>query len=257
MIRPNSIKEKLKNRQPVFGTFVKTSDASIVEILGCAGMEFFVIDSEHVSYNPETITNMVRAADLSGIVPIIRVRESTAVNIMQALDTGALGFHAPNVDTYKEAKTAVDAGRYAPLGNRGFAPTHRAALYGRMDKQEYIDMANKEILTVLHCETKEAVEHLDEILSLEELDVIFIGPMDLSQSLGREVMGRREHPKLLNAIDQIIEKVNRAGKAVGTVADNVEMARELLKKGVLYIPISSDQGMVSSMAGNIVKELMK
>lgn len=252
MIRKNNVKQKLKNREPVIGTFVKTTDASIVEILGNAGIEFFVLDTEHVSYNPETITNMVRAADISGIVPIVRIREMNAVNIMQALDTGALGYHAPNVDTYEQAKIAVEAGRYAPLGNRGYAPTHRAAQYGKMDKQDYINKANSEVLTILHCETKEAVENLDQILTLEELDVIFIGPMDLSQSLGRDVMGKREHPELLKVIDQIIEKVNRAGKAIGTVADNVEMAQELIKKGVLYIPISSDQGMIANGANKIV-----
>ena len=84
--------------------------------------------------------------------------------------------------------------------------------------------------------------------------MVFIGPMDLSQSLGRDVMGQRKHPKLLEAIDQIIEKVNKAGKAVGTVADNAQMAKELMEKGVRYIPISSDQGMIGNMAKNIVKE---
>lgn len=255
MIRENRVKQKLKNGEVVIGTFVKTTDPSVVEILGAAGMEFFVIDSEHVSYDPQTITELVRASDLTGIVPIVRVREATPVNIMQALDTGALGFHAPNVDTFEQARTAVEAGRYAPLGNRGFAPTHRGANYGMMDKQEYIDKANKEVLTILHCETMEAVGNLDEMLELEELDVIFIGPMDLSQSLGREVMGQRNHPKLLEAIDLIIDKVNKAGKAVGTVADNPQMARELIAKGVRYIPMSSDQGMIGSMAKNLVKEM--
>ena len=257
MVRENKVKQKLKNGEVVIGTFVKTTDPSVVEILGNTGMDFFVIDSEHVSYNPETITNLVRASDLTGIVPIVRVKEATAVNIMQALDTGALGYHAPNVDTPEQAEIAVSAGRYAPLGNRGFAPTHRAANYGMMDKQEYIDKANKEILTILHCETMEAVKNLDEILKQEELDVIFIGPMDLSQSLGREVMGQRNHPKLLENIDLIIDKVRKAGKAVGTVAGTPEMAKELIEKGVQYIPMSSDQGMIAGMAKKFVQEMKK
>lgn len=257
MVRENKVKQKLKNGEVVIGTFVKTTDPSVVEILGNTGMDFFVIDSEHVSYNPETITNLVRASDLTGIVPIVRVKEATAVNIMQALDTGALGYHAPNVDTPEQAEIAVSAGRYAPLGNRGFAPTHRAANYEMMDKQEYIDKANKEILTILHCETMEAVKNLDEILKQEELDVIFIGPMDLSQSLGREVMGQRNHPKLLETIDLIIDKVRKAGKAVGTVAGTPEMAKELIAKGIQYIPMSSDQGMIAGMAKKIVQEMKK
>lgn len=257
MIRRNRIKQKLKEGKTVIGTFVKTVDPSVVEILGAVGMEFFIIDSEHGAYNPETVLDLVRASDLTGIVPIVRVREATPVNIMQALDIGALGYHAPNVDTYEQAKTAVEAGRYAPLGNRGFAPSHRAACYSLMDTQEYIDMANREVLTVLHCETMESLSNLDEILKLPELDVIFIGPMDLSQSLGREVMGKRNHEKLLEAIDMIIDKVNRAGKAVGTVAGNIAFARELMEKGVRYIPINSDQGIIASEAKKIVKELVK
>lgn len=256
MIRENKVKKKLKEGKPVIGTFVKLVDASVIEILGEVGMEFFVIDSEHVAFNPETVTNLVRASDLTGIVPIVRVNEATPVNIMQALDTGALGFHAPNVDTFEQAKRAVDAGRYAPLGNRGFAPSHRGALYSLMDVQEYIEKANSEVLTVLHCETMESVSNLDEMLKLPELDVIFIGPMDLSQSLGREVMGQRNHPQLLEAIDTIIEKVTKAGKAVGTVAGSVEMARELIAKGVQYIPISCDQAMIANAAKTYAKELV-
>ena len=116
-------------------------------------------------------------------------------------------------------------------------------------------MANEEILTILHCETMEAVLNLDEILTLPELDVIFIGPMDLSQSLGAEVMGNRNHPELLKVIDTIIEKVNTAGKSVGTVAGDAKMAKELIEKGVRYVPISSDQGMMADMAKLIIKDL--
>ena len=242
MIRENKVKQKLKNGEAVIGTFVKTIDPSVVEILGCTGMEFFVIDSEHVSYNPETITDLVRASDLTGIVPIVRVREATAVNIMQALDTGALGYHAPNVDTPEQARIAVDAGRYTPLGNRGFAPTHRAASYGMMDKQEYIDKANREVLSIIHCETMESLNNLDEILKLEELDVVFIGPMDLSQSYG--VPGKITDPEVKAAIDTITAKTLAAGKAVGTTAASAEAAKALIAKGVQYILLSSDEGII-------------
>ncbi|MDO4287804.1 MAG: aldolase/citrate lyase family protein [Eubacterium sp.] len=255
MIRKNKVKQLLKEGKTAIGTFIKTTDASAVEIMGMCGLDFFVIDSEHVSYNPETITDLVRVSDISGIVPIVRIKEGTPVNIMQALDLGALGFHAPNVDTFDHAKCVVESARYVPLGNRGFAPSHRAAGYGLMDKKEYIKMANEEILTILHCETMEAVSNLDQILTLPELDVIFIGPMDLSQSLGADVMGDRNHPKLLKTIDEIIDKVNAAGKAVGTVASDAKMAKVLMDKGVRYIPISSDQGMMADMAKAIVKDL--
>lgn len=256
-MRENKVKRKLKEGGVVIGSFVKVTDPSSVEIMGMAGLDFFVLDNEHVAINKETMLNLVRASDISGIVPIVRVKENSPVEIMQALDAGSLGIHAPNVDTYEQAKIAVESTRYAPKGKRGFAPTHRAAGYGLMDKFEYIKMANEETLTIIHCETMEAVGNLDEILTLEELDVVFIGPMDLSQSLGPDVMGRGDHPKLLKVIDEIIEKVNAAGKVVGTVAGSIEQARELIAKGVRYIPVSSDQGMIGAMSRKFVQELKK
>lgn len=255
MVRKNKVKRTLKEGGIAIGSFVKLTDPSSVEIMGLAGLDFFVIDSEHVAMSKETMTDLIRASDISGIVPIVRVRENSAVEIMQALDAGALGIHAPNVDTYEQAKLAVESARYTPKGNRGFAPTHRAAGYGFMDKYEYIRMANEETLTIIHCETVEAVRNLDKMLELEELDVVFIGPMDLSQSLGPGVMGNGQHPELLKITDEIIKKVIASGKVVGTVAANIEAAKELIAKGVRYIPISSDQGMIGAMAKKIVQDL--
>ena len=256
-MRINKVKRALKEGKVVIGTFVKMTDPSSVEIMGMAGFDFFVMDNEHVAMDKSTVTNMLRASDISGIVPLIRIRENTAVEIMQALDAGALGVQVPNVDTYEEAKLAVESSRYAPLGNRGFAPTHRAAEYGFQNKLEYLKMANEEILTVIHCETATSLANLDEILTLEELDAVFIGPMDLSQSLGADVIGRDDHPKLQEAINQIIEKVIKSGKAVGTVAANPDAAKKLIEKGVRYILISADQGMISSAAKKIVGEMKK
>jgi 4-hydroxy-2-oxoheptanedioate aldolase len=256
-LRKNAVKKALKEGKVCIGTFVKMSDPSSVEILGLAGFDFFVLDNEHVAMNREAVTNLLRASDISGIVPIVRVRENTPVEIMQALDAGALGVQVPNVDTYEEAKLAVESFKYAPKGSRGFAPTHRAAAYGFMDKLEYIRMANEEILTIIHCETMKSFENLDKILKLEELDVVFIGPMDLSQSLGADIIGRDNHPRLLEVIDSIIEKVTRAGKTVGTVASSPEAAKKLVEKGVKYIPVSSDQGMIGQVAKKIISELKK
>ncbi len=255
MIRKNKVKKMLKEGEVAIGSFVKLTDPSSTEIMGLAGLDFFVLDSEHVAINKETMANIIRASDISEITPIIRVSENSATDVMQALDAGALGVHIPNVDTFEEAKYAVKSTRYTPKGNRGFAPTHRAAGYGLIDKFEYIKMANEETLTILHCETIEAANNLDQILSLEELDVIFIGPMDLSQSLGADIMGKSNDPELLKVIDEIITRVNATGKVVGTVAADVEMAKDLMSKGVRYIPISSDQGMISKMCKEIVQKV--
>lgn len=255
MIRENKVKQTLKNGGTVIGTFIKFSDPAAVEIIGLSGFDFFVLDNEHVAMNRESMTNICRTADISGIVPIVRIRVNNPVEIMQALDAGALGVQIPNVDTYEQALSAVQSARYAPKGNRGFAPSHRAGAYGMMDKAAYIRLSNEQVLTVLHCETLESVQNLDSILELPELDVIFIGPMDLSQSMGPDVMGNRNHPELNAVIDQTIAKVVRSGKAVGTIASNLEMAEDLMRKGCRYMLISSDQDMVVQTARKTAQTL--
>ncbi len=254
MIRKNKLKQLIKDGGFAVGTFVKSNDPAIAEILGFSGLDFIVLDNEHVAMSRDSMINMIRSADSTGIVPIVRVRENRPVEILQALDAGALGVQVPNVDTKDEAASLIESVKYNPIGKRGFSPTTRAAAFGLMDKKEYVALSNQETLVVAHCETTTCMENLDEILTLEYLDVIFIGPMDLSQSLG--VMGEANHPKVVESIELIINKVIGAGKAVGIVSSPAQ-ADDYIKKGVQYLLISTDQGMIASTAQKIVADIKK
>lgn len=253
MIRENKMKRIFSEGKYAVGTFVKINDPSSIEALGICGFDFVVIDNEHVSMSKQALVDVIRAAELTGLVPIVRVRENSPVEILQALDSGALGVQIPQVNTKEDAKIAVGSCKYEPRGNRGFAPSHRAAGYGTMNIYDYIQMSNDNTLVVCHCETVECMNNLDEILKEEDLDVVFIGPMDLSQSMG--IIGEGNNPKLIEAIDSIIDKVIKAGKAVGTVAPNEEKAKEYIEKGVQFITISSDLGMITTVSKNIIKSL--
>jgi 4-hydroxy-2-oxoheptanedioate aldolase len=252
MIRANKVKEKLAKGEVVLGTFVKITDPSVVEILGLCGLDFFVLDNEHVSMSRESMRTIVRSADVTDIVPIVRVRENKEVEILQALDSGYLGVQVPNVDSLEDARRLVDSVKYTPLGNRGFSPTTRAAYYGLMEKDIYVQKTNDNTLIVSHCETVKGIENLEAILTLEQVDVIFIGPMDLSQSLG--VIGQANHALVEENIDKIIVRVKRAGKAVG-IACSLAQAPKYIEKGVQYLVIGTDQGMIVEAAKNIVKSL--
>lgn len=252
MIRENAIKKKLQAGKPVLGTFVKLYDPSAVELLGLLGFDFFVIDNEHVAMSRERMVQLIRAGDGAGITPVVRVRENRAVEMLQALDEGALGIMVPQVDTKEQAEAAVRSMKYAPLGQRGFAPSHRAAGYGTMDPVLYASMANEHTLVVCYCETVESIRNLDEIIRVPEVDVIFIGPFDLSQSLG--VIGQADHPAVREAIDSIIAKVRSVGKAVGIIAGNAQEAKRYVDMGVHYITISSDLGMLAAGAKTIRAE---
>lgn len=253
MIMENTLKKELKEGKNAVGTFIRINDPAIVEVIGMAGFDFIVIDNEHTAMSKESMINLIRAAELSGVTAVVRVRENSAAEILQALDAGALGVQVPQVDTYEEARAIVDRVKYAPIGARGFASSQRSAGYGNLGAKEYSEISNRNTMIVSYCETLKGYENLDEILKIDELDVIFIGPNDLSQAFG--VIGESNHPKVLEAIDVIISKVRKAGKAVGIIAGNAEQAKMWFDKGAQFIALSSDLGMVSTLGKEYTSKL--
>lgn len=241
-MRENLLKKKIKNGEPAIGTFIKLTDAAVPEILKLAGFDFFVLDTEHVAIDREQLVSIVRAADAAGITPIVRVRENNQVEILQNLDLGYAGVQVPNVDSADAARKLVSYVKYTPNGVRGLSPSVRACGYGTCGVQDYIDKANANTMVISHCETKQCVEDIDNVLKVDGVDVIFIGPMDLSQSYG--VPGHPENPEVKAAIDMVTKKTIAAGKAVGTVAGTPARAKELIAQGVQYILMASDQGMI-------------
>lgn len=252
-MRENLLKKKIKNGESAIGTFVKLTDPAVPELLALAGFDFFVLDTEHVAVDREQLTNIVRAADAAGITPIVRVRENNQVEILQNLDLGYAGVQVPNVDTAEATANLVSYVKYTPMGVRGLSPSVRACNYGTCGVQEYIDTANENTMVISHCETKTCVENIDEVLKVDGVDVIFIGPMDLSQSYG--VPGKPGEPEVQAAIETVTAKTLAAGKAVGTVAGTPEAAKKLIEKGVQYILLASDQGMIVKWGKNAIGQI--
>lgn len=238
----NRLKHTLQHKGNAIGTFVKFCDPASVEILALAGFDFFVLDTEHVGMDRQELLHILRAAEASGITPIVRVKENNQVEILQNLDFGYLGVQVPNVDTPEQAARLVESVKYTPLGNRGLSPSVRACCYGAMPVREYTETANRETLIVSHCETVECVNNLDAILQVDGIDVIFIGPMDLSQSLG--IPGETGSKTVQDCIAGIKRKVLASSKALGTTAATPEAARDLIAQGVQYILLGSDQSMM-------------
>jgi 4-hydroxy-2-oxoheptanedioate aldolase len=253
MIRNNPLKRRLQNGEALFGTFVRSGDPAVVEVLGFAGFEFIIIDNEHTAMDLESMVNLIRTAELAGIVPTVRIRQKNAAEILRVLDSGAMGVQVPQVDTAEEARRIAGWTKYAPEGERGFAASQRSAGYGSMDPVEYARLSNENILTVCYCETKESVDNLDEILKVPGVDIIFIGPFDLSQAYG--VIGQPNHPKVVEVIDGIIGKVRAAGKAAGIIASDAQGTKRWMEKGVQYFAISSDMGLIFSAGRSIIKDL--
>lgn len=234
-MRTNTTKAKLKNGETVFGCFVRYPNASLVEVMGYQPWDFIVFDGEHGTLQPADCENMVRAADLQNVTPIVRVTTNEPHIILRFMDSGPHGLHVPWVNSAEEAEQAVRSVKYAPRGIRGLASS-RSADYGqKMSYGEYTQQANAETLVVIHIETVEAVEQLPEIVKIDGLDVIFIGPTDLSQSLG--VPGQSTHPSVLATVDRIVDIVAQSDKALGIMVGNAEAAQQWKQRGARYIAI--------------------
>ncbi|CAH1903996.1 4-hydroxy-2-oxoheptanedioate aldolase [Candidatus Nitrotoga sp. HW29] len=200
MLQTNQLKQALVNGKTVFGLLNSIPSPLVVEMIGYAGYDFVILDMEHVCVNPETLENMVRAAECAAMTPLIRVPNAAPENILRALDCGAQGIVIPHVRNRFDAEQAVTASRYYPLGSRGISGG-RTTGFGTLDLPTYFERANAEIMVVAMIEDKEGIDNLDAILSVTGIDMVLEGAIDLSQSYG--LPGQAQHPSVEAAIDKI------------------------------------------------------
>lgn len=252
-MKKNYLKKALQDGKVVLGPFLKFTDPAVVEIMGFAGFDFVIIDEEHGPISVENAQNMIRAAESAHITPIIRVGNNDEALILRALDIGAQGIEIPQVNSKSDAVRAVKSVKYSPQGERGVCRYVRAANYSSMDKFEYFKSANEETIIIAHIEGVEGVNNLDEILSVPGIDVIFIGPYDLSQSLG--IPGEVNHPLVMEKMKKVILKCKENKVAVGTFADDVETVKSWISLGVQYMSFSVDVGILYEASKNIIRQL--
>ena len=252
-MKKNNLKKALKDGKVVFGPFLKFTDPAVVEIMRFAGFDFVIIDEEHGPISTESTQNMIRAAESVNITPVIRVGNNDEALILRALDIGAQGIEIPQINTKSDAMRTVKSVKYSPQGERGVCRYVRAANYSSMDKFEYFKSANDETMIIAHIEGVEGINNLDEILSVFGIDVIFIGPYDLSQSLG--VPGEVSHPLVTEKMKEVVLKCKENKVAMGTFADDVETAKSWISLGVQYMAFSVDVGILYDISKTVVNKL--
>lgn len=228
-MRTNTAKAKLAAGKPVTVINPTYSSAGLVELLGRLGFDVIFIDCEHGPAGWDDVENMVRAAELCNVTPIVRVPGHDPFTITRALDRGAGGVQVPHVNTRAEAETVVRHAKYAPVGHRGFAGG-RSAFGERM--AEYTRRANEETMVVVMLEEVEALRNLDDILKVEHIDVFFVAPGDLAQSMG--VPGQMDHPKVQGAVDDAVARIREAGRAPGVLATPATV-RRYVERGALFL----------------------
>ena len=249
----NKFKEKL-NGDGVVGVFSKTCDPGIIETMGYAGVDYVIIDLEHGPNSVQSVQNLIRGAQIAGLMPIVRVKESCASVMGEVLDIGAGGIQVPQITTRAEAEAVINRVKFAPMGERGVCRFVRAAKYSSKDRFEYFRDENEKV-TILQIEGQEGIDNIDEILTIDGIDVLFIGPYDLSQSLG--VAGEIDNPLVEEKMLEIIEKCKEKNITVGTFVDIPQNAVKWKKLGVKYISYSVDMGIFYEAMTDIVKTVSK
>ena len=233
-----SAKARLREKRFICGPFVETGAPELVEIAGVAGFDFVIIDREHAAFSGETVGNLIRAAARADIAPIVRVRENSPGAILEALDLGAVGLHIPQIANADDARRAIAASKFPPEGERGFNPFVQAAAYGAEPIDKFRERSNRDILLVLHIEAQDSVDQIDAILAVPGIDVAFLGPYDLSQTLG--IPGQVTDPRVRDAMKAVVEAAAKRGIAVGTFANSREQAALWIAAGVSYLSYSVD-----------------
>ena len=240
----NLFLEKLRAGQKPVGIFSDTASPYVVECLGRAGFDYVIIDNEHSPVEAETSAEMIRAAELTGLTPFVRVREISRPAVLKLLDVGAQGLIVPNVNSPDEVRALVSYAKYAPVGNRGFCPSRKDGWgYGLpLGVAETMAHFNDQVLLIPQCETLGALEHIEEIAETEGVDGIFVGPFDLSIAMG--IPGRFDTPDFQAALARILRACHAAGKFCLLFAMSTDKVLEGFGQGFDSMTYHLDAGLM-------------
>jgi 2-keto-3-deoxy-L-rhamnonate aldolase RhmA len=248
-VKTNHVKRALREGRPTAGAWLSLCSSISAEVMSRAGFDWLLIDMEHGHGDYQTLLAQLQAIEGSPVIPIVRVQWNDPAVIKRVLDIGAYGVMIPWIADRREAEAAVRATKYPPAGIRGIAGSHRAGGYGR-HAAEYWKRANDEILVVLQVETPTAVAEVEEIVKLPGLDVLFIGPADLSTGLGH--MGDPGHPEVQAAMARVETAAKAHGIALGNITRSWEQARELYKRGYQFLTLASDTSLLVQGAKDVL-----
>lgn len=257
MIRKNNVYELWKTQQPAFGTWITLCPhPRVVGILASAGFDFVIIEMEHTDFSLETVGALAMLARASGITPIVRPPGTVKPHdLTRALDAGAQGLLLPSIENADQLRQLIQATKYYPMGNRPMNLKGPHTDYWAGTPGEIIETLNEQTLTIAMIETRNAIDNLPEILKVEGLNGIMIGPDDLSQDLG--IPGDLQNPKLLAAFEEVFAICREHGVPFGLSAQSPEMASRWLQAGATWIPYQNDAAMVLNTARAAVPQLHK
>lgn len=234
-----------KAEQPLIGAWICSGSEAAAEIIASAGFGWTLIDGEHAPYSLETILSLLRATDAYGLSRVVRVPVNNTALIKQYLDLGAQNLMVPMIDTAEEAEAAAAAMHYPPRGVRGVGSAlARSSRWNGVEN--YLANASDTVSLTVQIESATAVENVEEIVAVEGVDNIFVGPSDLAASMG--LLGQQTHPDVLEAVNHTFEVVRASGKKVGVNAFNLEQAQKYIASGASFALVGADVQLLSGAA---------
>jgi 2-keto-3-deoxy-L-rhamnonate aldolase RhmA len=250
------LRKRILAGECVYGMMIRQArDPGAPAIFAAAGFDFVFIDMEHGNYSMETVADLIRGAKSAGIATIIRVPHLETHFISRVLDAGAEGIMVPMTSTRQQAEQIVRYSKYTPLGQRGFGNQTGQTDYKPLKTPDFMKEANEHTLIVAQIETREAIQNVDSILSVEGIDVGLIGPNDLSISLG--IPDQMGSEVLTKAIDKVVETAKKKGKASGIHIGNIEALKKWRAKGMTVLAYSIDIALMYSASKSSLEELKR
>ncbi len=231
-----SIKDRLKNKEQMFGTWCIIPSMEVVNVLCKSGLDFVLIDFEHSPVDFTIAQRMVMAAHSENKYAISRVGKLEEVEILKSLDIASDGVIVPHIETLADVNKCLEYIKYYPQGNRGYSPYTYAG--GYCVQKNYTEEANRNILFGIIIENKKGIDNLDEILTSRDLDLVYLGAYDISISLG--VAGQINHPKVVEVLDYCIQKIQAAGKISGAMYHTQADYEKFSKQGVNFLVYKVD-----------------
>lgn len=244
-----AIRKRAMRGDKLIGTFLNTGSTILAELAGRSGIDWALLDMEHGSGSWGMLTHQLMALEGSNTAPVVRLPSIQADYFKRALDLGAHGLMVPNVNTVEEARSVVSFSRYPPHGTRGAALMNRSAHYGAKFA-ERLESAHENTLIIAQIESPKAIENVDEIAAVDGIDVLFVGPMDLSICMG--IPRQFDHPDYLAAILKVVEAAERHGKRSGILGFALPDIANSYAKGFSFLAVGSDGGMVASGMKDLV-----
>ena len=252
-MKPARLRQELAAASTLYGTWVQTPSAEVVEILGWAGWDFVILDMEHGPFGAEGLPHLIRAAEAAETTALVRVPLAAPEMVVKALDLNAAGIVVPGVTSAEAAKRSIHLTRFPPHGGRGATPSTRQLHYSGLPFTSVTAEDAPRPLVVLQIEARLATTDLSSILAVEGIDVIFIGPYDLSTSLG--LPGQFDHPKVREAITEIVGRCAERNVAVGIWVPDTPSAKFWVEHGVRFVTVSNNELMLFQQASSLRRAL--